>query len=172
MRCIPLAIALMGAQPALAADPLCDVLRRLETVAPERVDNPRERRWVEFHWGFDHSGDAVWSWGCRHSGQSIAAVACVWLRDHTNQEFTMMLPQNVMACYGYRFPRSAQYDWAGVAGKITLHGRRGNRLLLDLDYRDLPHGEVAMRLAVEAENGNYEPEELPPIAPMTASKPD
>lgn len=75
----------------------------------------------------------------------------------------MLLPQGIMACYGYHFPSHASYDWFGMVGTITLHGRNGNRLILDLNYRDLPHGEVAMRLAVEAEDGVYVPEEMPPI---------
>lgn len=78
----------------------------------------------------------------------------------------MMLPQGIMACYGYHFPPRVFYDWSEMVGTITLHGRNGNRLILDLNYRDLPHGEVAMRLAVEADGGVYAPEEMPPIEPM------
>ena len=83
----------------------------------------------------------------------------------------MMLPQGIMACYGYRFPPHAANDWSELKGTIELHGRNGNRLLLDLNYHDLPHGEVAMRLAVETEDGDYTPEELPPITTMPVSKP-
>ena len=78
----------------------------------------------------------------------------------------MALPQSVMTCYGYRFPRHAVYDWAGLAGTITLRGKQGRRLILDLQYRDLPQGEVAMRLAVEDEDARYEPDKLLPILPM------
>ena len=73
----------------------------------------------------------------------------------------MILPQEIMSCYGYGLPLHAFYDWAGVAGTITLRGRKGQHLILDLDYRDLPQGEVAMRLAVDADGIDYEPEELP-----------
>ena len=78
----------------------------------------------------------------------------------------MMLPQGIMTCYGYRFPLGAPRDWLGIVGAITLNGRKGNRLILDLNYRDLPQGEVAMRLAVEAEDGEYSPDEMPPIGSM------
>lgn len=83
----------------------------------------------------------------------------------------MILPHGIMACYGYRFPTHADADWSELSGTITLRGRNGNRLLLDLNYHDLPHGEVAMRLAVEAEDGDYTPEDLPPIATMPVAKP-
>ncbi len=83
----------------------------------------------------------------------------------------MMLPQAIMACYGYKFPAHSSYDWAEMVGTITLRGRSGNHLLLDLDYGNLPRGEVAMRLAVETEDGNYTPDEMPPIAAMLVVKP-
>lgn len=167
---VPLAIVL-GAQPANATSSLCNVLRELETAPSGKADDPHRRRWVEFHWGFDHSDGTIWSWGCRHSSHSIAAQTCKWLTGHTSREFTMKLPQQIMSCYGYRFPRHAEYDWTAIAGTITLHGHRGNRLLLDLSYRDLPQGEVAMRLAVEADDIKYDPDELPPIGPMPVDKP-
>ncbi|WP_157081346.1 hypothetical protein [Novosphingobium naphthalenivorans] len=159
-------VLLVSAQPLLAATTLCDVIRNFEMAAPAKSDNPHERRWVEFHWGFDHSPDTIWSWGCQHSAQQIAGQTCTWLKDNTNQEFAMILPQSIMACYGYHFPTHSFYDWAGMTGTITLRGHKGTRLLLDLNYRDLPNGEVAMRLAVETEDGVYVPDELPSIAPM------
>lgn len=155
----------------MAATTLCDVVKNFETAVPAKIDNPRERRWISFHWGFDNSPDTLWSWGCQHSTQAIAGQTCAWLKDNTNQEFAMMLPQAIMACYGYRFPRHAENDWSELKGTIALHGRNGNRLLLDLNYHDLPNGEVAMRLAVETEDGNYTLEELPPIATMPVSTP-
>ncbi|TZG24734.1 hypothetical protein [Sphingomonas montanisoli] len=163
-------VSLLGSQPATAATTLCDVIRSFETAVPAKIDNPRERRWIEFHWGFDHSPGTIWSWGCQHSTQAIASQTCGWLKDNTNQEFAMMLPHGIMACYGYRFPAHANTDWSELKGTIALHGRNGNRLLLDLNYRDLPLGEVAMRLAVEHENGDYIPEELPAIATMPVTK--
>jgi hypothetical protein len=172
ITCISAITLLAGAgQPAIAADTLCDVIHRFEAAAPEKSDNPQERRWIEFHWGFDHSGNAFWSWGCKHSTQSIAGRTCTWLNGHTNQEFAMMFPQSVMACYGYTFPKFALYDWSNIAGTIKLRGHKGNSLILDLNFRDLPRGEVAMRLAVESPTGNYEPEDLPPIMPMPAAGP-
>ena len=154
----------------MAATTLCDVIQNFEKAVPAKADNPHERRWIEFHWGFDHSPDAMWSWGCQHSAHLVAGETCAWLKDNTNQEFAMMLPQNIMACYGYRFPAQAAYDWSEMQGMITLHGLKGNRLLLDLNYHDLPKGEVAMRLALETEDGDYVPQELPQIATMPVVK--
>ena len=78
----------------------------------------------------------------------------------------MVLPQEIMACYGYKFPRHAANDWKLLSGTIRLHGRQGQDLLLDLAYRDLPKGEVAMRLAVEVDGVEYDPDELPAITPF------
>lgn len=78
----------------------------------------------------------------------------------------MALPQGVMACYGYRFPRHAVYDWTRLAGTVTLRGKHDQRLILDLQYRDLPRGEVAMRLAAGAEDAHAGAADLPPIIPM------
>jgi hypothetical protein len=85
---------------------------------------------------------------------------------HTNQEFSMELPQRIMACHGYRFPKFAFYDWKGIEGTIELRRATDRRVLMDLNYRDLPNGEQALRLSVEDSNGRYEPDELPPIEPM------
>ena len=164
-------LPLLSAQPALAANKLCDVIENFETAIPAKTDNRRERRWIEFHWGFDQSPDTIWSWGCQHSTQAIAGQTCAWLKSNTNQEFAMVLPQDIMTCYGYRFPQFAANDWSGMMGRIKLRGHNGNRLLLDLNYYDLPHGERAMRLAVETEDGDYSPEELPSIATMPMSRP-
>jgi hypothetical protein len=157
-----LALSNLSTQPARAADTLCNVIKRLETADTET--GAGQRRWVEFHWGFDPDSD--WSWGCQHSSDKVAGQTCKWLQDHTNQEFTMVLPQGIMSCYGYSFPRHAAYDWDGMVGTIVLHGQRGRKLVLDLNYRDLPHNEVAMRLAIELDNADYEPRDLPPIAPL------
>jgi hypothetical protein len=89
---------------------------------------------------------------------------------HTNQEFSMSLPHRLMACHGYRLPKFAQYDWANVAGTIRLRGASDRRVLMDLNYRDLPHGEQAVRVSVQDPNKTYDPEELPPIQPMPMSQ--
>jgi hypothetical protein len=156
--------------PAAAAtvDPLCQVLRHFEVAT--NGTQAHERRWIEFHWGFDADPNTLWSWGCRHSAHASATATCAWLKDHTNQEFTMQLPMGVMRCYGYRFPRYADYDWDGMLGTITLRGHRGRRLILDLNYRDLPHGESAMRLAIEESGVSYEPDEQEPIRPMASDE--
>jgi hypothetical protein len=90
---------------------------------------------------------------------------------HTNQEFYMILPHRIMACHGYKFPKFAHYDWDNMAGTIRLRGASNRRILMDLDYRDLPAGEQAVRLSVENADKSYEPDELPPIEPLPADDP-
>jgi hypothetical protein len=99
--------------PANAADKLCEKLQVFERSKPARSS---ERRWFEFHWGFEHV-DALWSWGCRHSQDDVANATCKWLVDNTNQEFSMMLPLEIMRCYGYGIPPHASYDWADMAAR-------------------------------------------------------
>jgi hypothetical protein len=157
-------VAVSNSGQAAAPDELC---ARLRTFEAAQLPNG-ERRWVEFHWGFDQSPVSVWSWACRHSADQLAKTTCDWLMHHTNQEFTMSLPHRVMACHGYRLPKMAHYDWDRVAGTIRLRGPSDRRILMDLNYRDLPNGEQAMRLSVAEDNKTYEPDELPPIQPMPA----
>jgi hypothetical protein len=150
---------------AAAVDQLCPLLRTFETAQPPHS----ERRWFEFHWGFDKS--SIWSWGCRHSEDQLAKGTCDWLMHHTNQEFSMLLPHRIMACHGYQFPKFAHYDWGKIIGTIKLRGASDRRILMDLDYGNLPAGEQAVRLSVEDEGKSYEPAELPPIQPMPADGP-
>jgi hypothetical protein len=157
---IAVAALISSSGQAAAPDELCARLRSFET-APLQS---RERRWVEFHWGFDQA--SIWSWACRNSTDALSKATCGWLMHHTNQEFSMMLPQRIMACHGYRFPKFAHYDWSDIAGTIRLRGSSERRILMDLNYRDLPHGEQAVRVSVEDENGSSDPGELPPIQPM------
>jgi len=49
-----------------------------------------------------------------------------------------------------------------------LRGASDRRILMDMDYRDLPAGEQAVRLSVEDAEKTYEPTELPPIQAMPA----
>jgi hypothetical protein len=146
---------------AAAPDALCAKLRAFEAA---QLPNG-ERRWVEFHWGFDQAA-ALWSWACRHSADQLAKTTCGWLMHHTNQEFSMSLPHRIMACHGYGLPKFAYYDWDNIAGTIRLRGASDRRILMDLNYRDLPHGEQAVRVSVEDTNKTYDPAELPPIEPM------
>ena len=71
------------------------------------------------------------------------------------------------------FPKHASLDWQSIAGTIVLHGDQGRRLILDLNERDLPGGEEAMRLTLEEDDQKYEPEELEAIKPLsqTSEKP-
>ena len=163
-RCIAAAVLISTSSQAAAADELCTKLRTFEDA---QVPNG-ERRWVEFHWGFDQR--AIWSWACRHSTDQLAKTTCGWLMQHTNQEFSMSLPHRIMACHGYRFPKFAHYDWGKIAGTIRLRGASDRRILMDLNYRDLPQGEQAVRVSVGNANKNYEPDELPPIQPMAADR--
>jgi len=118
MRVIALSLAAAALVPtsvqAAAPDELCARLRAFETTQLPKD----ERRWFEFHWGFDRS--SFWSWGCRHSKDQLAKATCDWLMNHTNQEFSMMLPHRIMACHGYRFPKFAYYDWDKIIGSIEL----------------------------------------------------
>jgi hypothetical protein len=47
--------------PAAATSDLCEKIHTLETTSPQTRENSRERRWIEYHWNNDHSGDAIWS---------------------------------------------------------------------------------------------------------------
>jgi hypothetical protein len=145
---------------AAAPDQLCARLRTLETAQLPKG----ERRWFEFHWGFDHA--SFWSWGCRHSNDQLAKATCDWLMNHTNQEFSMQLPHRIMTCHGYRFPKFAYYDWDGIEGTIELRSVSDRRVQMDLNYRDLPNGEQAVRVSVGDSKTRYDPDELPPIQPM------
>lgn len=147
---------------AAARDELCTRLRTFETAQLPK----QERRWVEFHWGFDQAPITAWSWACRHSKDQLAKTTCDWLMNHTNQEFSMQLPQRIMTCHGYRFPKSASLDWKGIEGTIELRSASNRRVLMDLNYRDLPNGEQAVRVSVEDSNVRYDKDELPPIEPM------
>jgi len=75
----------------------------------------------------------------------------------------MLLPQRIMACHGYGFPKFAYYDWDGIDGTIELRGASGRRILLDLKYRGLPGNDQAIRLSVQHSSDG----ELPPIQPIS-----
>ena len=79
----------------------------------------------------------------------------------------MLLPQRIMACHGYRFPKFAPLDWKRMEGTIQLRAPSDRRVLMDLNYGGLPNGEQAVRVSVEDSNANYDPEEIPPIEPMS-----
>jgi hypothetical protein len=158
------AVAAIIPTPSQAAvrDELCARLRAFEVAQLPKG----ERRWIEFHWHFGQDVASIWSWGCRHSKDQLAGTTCGRLMHHTNQEFSMELPQRIMTCHGYHFPKFAFYDWKGIEGTIELRGAIDRRVLMDLNYRDLPNGEQALRVSVGDSNGRYEPDELPPIEPM------
>src|SRR5437763_9779400 len=113
---IAVAALISASSQAAAPDELCARLRSFEA-APLRNG---ERRWVEFHLGFDQA--AIWSWACRNSTDALSKTTCAWLMHHTNQEFSMSLPHRIMTCHGYRLPKFAHYDWANIAGTVRLRG--------------------------------------------------
>lgn len=78
----------------------------------------------------------------------------------------MSLPHRIMTCHGYQLPKFAHYDWAKIAGTIRLRGATDRRILMDLNYRDLPNGEQAVRVSVQNANKTDDTGELPPIQPM------
>jgi hypothetical protein len=128
---------LSSASQAAAPGDLCTQFRTFEAAQLEKG----QRRWIEFHWYFDPT--AIWSWGCRHSKDEVATTTCGWLMHNTNQEFPMVLPHGIMRCHGYTFPKYAGDDWRKIAGTIALRGPTDRRVLMDIDYRDLPGGEQA-----------------------------
>src|SRR4051812_39654290 len=103
---IAIAMLVSTSSQAAVPDQLCGKLRSFEA-APLRDG---ERRWGEFHWGYDQA--AIWSWACGNSKDALSKTTCGWLMHHTNQEFSMSLPHRIMACHGYRLPKFAHYDWA------------------------------------------------------------
>jgi hypothetical protein len=159
--CLVTAALLACSTPAVAGDELCKTIQAFERSKPQHAN---ERTWFEYHWGF--ARDSFWSWGCRHSRDEVAKATCQWLLENTSREFSMMLPHSIMQCYGYRFPRFSFYDWASMAGTIRLRGSHGTTLVMDLNYRDLPNGEVGLRVSREVPGRQYEPEDLPPIEPF------
>ncbi len=147
--------------PATAGE-LC---QHLKAFAQTESEHPGERTWFEIHRGNDQT--ALWSSGCRYSQDKISQTTCRWLLHNSSIEFVYSLPQSIMSCYGYRFPKFAQYDWSGLSGSIVLRGDNGQRLTMDLDFHSLPNHEVAIRVSREALGEEYRPDELPPIAPLS-----
>ena len=158
---VVLAALIPSSAQAGMVDQLCPRLRTFEAAKLSGAD----RRWVEFHWGNDKT--SIWSWGCRHSKDQLAKATCDWLMQHTNQEFSMMLPHRIMACHGYTFPKRAYFDWDGVEGTIRLRGAANRHVLMELAYSHLPERETAVRLAVEEDGHSYEPDKLPSIQPLS-----
>ena len=56
-----------------------------------------------------------------------------------------------------------------MSGTVILHGTRGRKLILDMNSRDLPGGEMAVRLSIENPEADYEPDALPAIIPLPPS---
>ena len=52
---------------------------------------------------------------------------------------------------------------AEIQAGVRLRGASERRILMDLNYRDSPHGEQAFRASVEDANKTNSPDELPPI---------
>ena len=78
------------------------------------------------------------------------------------------VPQSIMACYGYRFAPGATLPWQGLVGNFVLKDQGGRRVTLELDCRDLPSGEDALRLVIEETGKTDQPAKLPRIKPFDA----
>jgi hypothetical protein len=158
--------ALALSSPAASADrDLCGELRNFETAAPDPSDNPAERRWLEIHWAGEGAG-TKWSRGCRHSKQEMATLACLMVMNQVRPSNVYAVPQSIMACYGYRFAPGAVLPWQGLVGNFVLKDQGGRRVTLELDFRDLPDGEEALRLVFEEAGKAYQPAKLPRITPF------
>lgn len=73
----------------------------------------------------------------------------------------MILPHQIMTCYGYRLPDHANLDWKRMAGTVVLRGETERQFVMELNFRDLPDGEVALRVTVA--DPSSDPDEWPPI---------
>jgi hypothetical protein len=76
------------------------------------------------------------------------------------------VPQAIMACYGYRFAPGTALPWDGLVGNFVLREQAGRRVTLEIDFRDLPAGEHALRVTFEEIGKVYQPAKLPRIAPF------
>jgi hypothetical protein len=157
--------ALALSSPASAADDLCSELRSFETAAAAPSDNPAERRWLEIHWA---PARANWSEGCRHSKHEIGTMTCLMVMNHVRASDRYAVPRSIMACYSYRFAPGATLPWKGLIGNFVLKDQGGRRVTFELDYRNLPDSEGALRLAVEETGKVYQPAKLSRIKPFDA----
>ena len=155
--------ALACSSPASADGDLCSGLRDFETVAVKLSDNSAERRWMEIHWA---GPNADWAQGCSHSLRDRAPLSCILVMDHVRPMDQYAVPQAIMACYGYRFAAGAALPWDGLVGNFVLREQAGRRVTLEIDFRDLPAGEHALRLTFEEIGKVYQPAKLPRIAPF------
>jgi hypothetical protein len=158
--------ALALSSPASAEESLCSALHDFETAPAKPADNPGERRWLEIHWAPD---SADWARGCSHSTHDVGTITCLLVMNHIRGVDEYAVPQSIMGCYGYRFVAGATLPWKGLVGHFVLREQAGRRVSLDLDFRDLPDGEGALRLTMEEIGKSYRPATMPRIQPYDAT---
>jgi hypothetical protein len=121
-------------------------------------------RWVEVRW-FGTLGIQEFGVECHHSEDASSTAFCNWLVPHTSFEWPDSLPQNILSCRGYRFPKFAHWeDWKGA---VQLHRQTGNAALLQIELAG--GGHRAVRLTVFSEENPVSPSELPPLFPDTSA---
>jgi hypothetical protein len=118
------------------------------------------RHFVEFQWS--DSWLTGGAWGCRHSTDTGAKSFCSYLVDHTNQEFPVGLPVQVLKCHGYVFP-SYSTDWRDWTADIRLPVSAKDRSVNLEIY--LIHGSVdaAARISVVPDMPSGDDKEPPPL---------
>jgi len=144
---------------AKADDAICG---KIETFRSSRFDGaemPAGRRWVELHW----RGAWLVNWGftCLHSPDGASVALCQWLMDkNVSFEFRSLLPQRILTCYGYRFPKAA--NWSDWKSTIALW-QDDDLMTLEIDFADLDRDEGAVRLSAFAPDKDDSGAELPPL---------
>ena len=125
------------ARPALSSE-FCDQFGAF--VNTKLTD--RSTRWIEMRW-FGTPGVQALGTECHHSEDTTSSAFCDWLVPHTSFEWPERLPQSILTCRGYRFPRFARWeDWKSA---IQLKQEAGNAALLQID---LAEGRRSVRLTV------------------------
>ncbi len=155
---------------AAGRDEICDQLQAFEA-APFKLgsDGALVRRWVAFEWKGYFPGD--YEDICHHSADEAEKAFCSYLIQNTNQEFRADLPLRILHCYGYAFPRYAEYDWDVSKGHFRLHGRLDDRRLL-LNVEALPgEGDSAIWISVVPNNVVEDDKGPPPLNRHTSVAP-
>jgi hypothetical protein len=128
-------------KPASASE-FCD---RFESFVNAKLTD-RSARWVEVEW-FGTPGVAKFGIECHHGGGTIAASFCTWLASHTSYERPDALPQDILSCRDYRFPKFAH--WEEWKGAIELRQDSGNAALLQINLAASEHKTVRLTITPE-----------------------
>jgi hypothetical protein len=170
-RLLAAASCLALAPLATAGDDVCSRVARFHRAGFDHTEQPLGRRWVEVHW-VGHWLDLDHGWGlkCEHSPDSAARELCGWLSSHTSFEFPWDLPQRILTCYGYRFPRGSHLSgWKSDASLFSAD----RELLLEVDLFTMQKETGAIRLSSFAPEKDDALVEMPPLSELgdTASPP-